>query len=600
MRCLTIGWVGVSQALDRVKQALEQYGHRSGEDAVDLVVEDGSQSLPKHLAEVAHISLRLGIGPLTEHGLPALQLRGYDRNRHLLAVLELAAEPSGNGQRLRLQATQVLAEWVALQVSSFARDPEYLPPEAHANAWPEQDLLRLDVLAFEHRFNRTADPALLQAAQVPMIERLQASILAFAERPALYIAGNVTTYRQLQAQTLAIQQQLEPLLEGIERPAVVGVCLEKSVELYASILAVLGCGAVYLPLAPSDPPQRQQAMLDSAGARVLLDGGAHPLREHFVSLDVSTFGIPHTASPSQHATELESPCMALFTSGSTGRPKGVLLSQANLAHFTAWFGSQMALSEQSRVLQFASVNFDASLMDIFPTLIAGAQLIVPSETQRRDPLQLVELIRQQHISHAFLPPALLSILPLDQPLGLMHLFTGGDACEPYVIERLAGQCHLHNLYGPTEATVLVTHRTLQVGDSNRNVGRPIANSQVLILDDELQPVDEQVIGELYIVGPGVSLGYLNAVQLPVSPFIKLALPGGQTVRAYRSGDLAKWTAEGIELGGRRDSQVKIRGIRVEPQEIEQCLRDSRLYRQLAVVINTGFAVSSPNQNLVPL
>ena len=592
MRCLTIGWVGVSQALDRVKQALEQYGHRSGEEAVDLVVEDGSQPLPKHLAEVAHISLRLGIGPLTEHGLPALQLRGYDRNRHVLAVLELAAEPSGNGQRLRLQATQVLAEWVALQVSRFARDPEYLPPEAQANAWPEQDLLRLDVLAFEHRFNRTADPALLQAAQVPMIERLQASLLAFAERPALYIAGNVTTYRQLQAQALAIQQQLEPLLEGIGRPAVVGVCLGKSIELYASILAVLGCGAVYLPLAPDDPPQRQQAMLDSARARVLLDGGAHPLREHFVSLDVSTFGTPHTASPSQHPTELESPCMVLFTSGSTGRPKGVLLSQANLAHFTAWFGSQMALSEQSRVLQFASVNFDASLMDIFPTLIAGAQLIVPSETQRRDPLQLVELIRQQHISHAFLPPALLSILPLDEPLGLMHLFTGGDACEPYVIERLAGQCHLHNLYGPTEATVLVTHRTLQIGDSNRNVGRPIANSQVLILDDELQPVDEQVIGELYIVGPGVSLGYLNAVQLPVSPFIKLALPGGQTVRAYRSGDLAKWTAEGIELGGRRDSQVKIRGIRVEPQEIEQCLRDSRLYRQLAVVIDDKYRIRS--------
>ncbi len=166
----------------------------------------------------------------------------------------------------------------------------------------------------------------------------------------------------------------------------------------------------------------------------------------------------------------------------------------------------MGLDEQSRVLQFASLSFDASLMDIFPSLIAGAELIVPSEAQRRDPQQLVELIRQQRLTHAFLPPALLSILPLDQPLGLTHLLTGGDACEPYVIERLAGQCQLHNLYGPTEATVLVTHRTLRPGDSNRNAGRPIANSQVLILDEHLQPVDEQVMGELYIVGPGVSLG----------------------------------------------------------------------------------------------
>ncbi|KJZ50414.1 amino acid adenylation domain-containing protein [Pseudomonas marginalis] len=587
MRCLTIGWVGVSQALESVKHVLEQYGHRSGDEAADWVIEDGSQPVPRRLSEASRISLRVGIGALTEYGLPALQLRGYDRNRRLLAALDLAEEPSGNGQRLRLHATRVLAEWVALHISRFARDPEYLPPEACANAWPEQGMQGLEAVAFLHRFNRTADPAVWQAAQVPVIERLQASLLTFAERPALNIAGNVTTYRQLQTQVLAIQQRLERLLEGIEAPAVVGVCLEKSIALYASILAVLGCGAVYLPLAPDHPSQRQQAMLESAGARVLLDDGSHPLREHFVSLDVGNLGAPDTARPLRPpCIDLEAPCMALFTSGTTGRPKGVLLGQDNLAHFSAWFASQMALSERSRVLQFASVNFDASLMDIFPSLIAGAELIIPSETQRRDPQQLVELIRQQRITHAFLPPALLSLLPLDKPLGLTHLLTGGDACEPYVIERLAGHCHLHNLYGPTEATVLVTHRILQAGDGNRNLGRPIANSQVLILDDNLQPVDEQVMGELYIVGPGVGLGYLNAAQLPDDPFMTLALPGGKPLRAYRSGDLAKWTAEGIELGGRRDAQVKIRGIRVAPQEIEQCLRDSRLYRQVAVVIDS--------------
>lgn len=586
MRYLTIGWVGVSQALDNVKRMLEQYGHGSGDENADLVVDDGSLPVPTRLADAPRISLRLGIGPLTEHGLPTVQLRGYDRNRRVLAALDLAEEPSGNGQRLRLQATHVLAEWVALHISRFARDPAYLPPASCTNSWPEQGMQELEAMAYLHRFNCTADPAVLQAAQVPMIERVQASLVTFAERPALNVAGNVMTYRQLQVQVLAIQQHLEPLLVGIEAPAVVGVCLEKSTALYASILAVLGCGAVYLPLGPEHPPQRQQAMLDSAGARVLLDDGCHPLREHFVSLDVGCIGPPDTARPSRPPrVDLEAACMVLFTSGTTGRPKGVLLSQANLAHFSAWFGSQMALSEQSRVLQFASVNFDASLMDIFPSLIAGAELIIPSEAQRRDPLQLVELIRQQRISHAFLPPALLSILPLDQPLGLTHLLTGGDACEPYVIERLAGQCHLHNLYGPTEATVLVTHRTLLPGDSNRNLGRPIANSQVLILDDNLQPVDEQVVGELYIVGPGVGLGYLNAAPLLDAPFVALALPGGQTLRAYRSGDLAKWTADGIALGGRRDAQVKIRGIRVEPLEIEQCLRDSRLYRQVAVVID---------------
>ena len=405
----------------------------------------------------------------------------------------------------------------------------------------------------------------------------------------------MVTYQQLRVRALSIQQCLRPLLEGIEAPAVVGVCLGKSVELYASILAVLGCGAVYLPLAPDHPPQRHQAMLQCTRASVLLDDGRHPLRGHFVSLNASNIDLAQTDTTQplvHHRAGVEAPCIALFTSGTTGQPKGVLLSQGNLAHFTAWLGACVALNEQSRVLQFSPLSFDSSLIDIFPALIAGAELIVPSEGQRHDPQQLVELIRQKAISHAFLPPALLSILPLDQPLGLTHLLTGGDTCEPHVIERLASQCHLHNLYGPTETTVLVTHHRFQPGDSHRNVGRPIANSQVLILDDHLQPVDEQVMGNLYIVGPGVSLGYVSAPQPASTPFVELTLPDGQTLQAYRSGDLAKWTQDGIELGGRRDDQVKIRGFRVEPQEIEECLRSSRLFRQVAVVIDGDRRISS--------
>ncbi|MGB3123013.1 MAG: amino acid adenylation domain-containing protein [Pseudomonas sp.] len=588
MRRLTIGWSGTSRALEALKKGLACYGHVFATEALDLLIEDGSHAPLPHTGEAQRLSLRLGLGPMSEYGLPALQLRCHGPDHRVLAVQDIAEEPSGNGQRLCQQATSALVEWVSWLVSGFSRDAHFFTADTLANAWPEQGLRGLDALAFEHRFNRTAQPALLQAARVPMIERLQASLHTFAERPALTFAGRVLTYRQLQLRALSIQQRLRPLLVGIEAPPVVGVCLEKSVDMYASLLAVLGCGAVYLPLAPDHPPQRQRAMLASTGARVLLDAGRHPLREHFKNLDVSaveTANADAGLTLMQHRPDVDAPCMALFTSGTTGEPKGVLLSQGNLAHFTAWADDCMALDEQSRVLQFSPLSFDSSLIDIFPALIAGAELIVPSEAQRHDPGRLVELIRQQRISHAFLPPALLSILPLDQPLGLTHLFTGGDTCEPYVIERLAGQCQVHNLYGPTEATVLATHRTFQPGDSNRNLGRPIANSQVLILDDDLQPVDEQVMGSLYIVGPGVSLGYVNASQPVDCPFVTLTLPDGELLQAYRSGDLAQWTADGIELGGRRDDQVKIRGFRVEPQEIEQCLRSSRLFRQVAVVID---------------
>lgn len=585
MRRLTLGFTGTSSALDAIRQELEQYGHTSGDEGIDLWIDDGSQSLRDYAGPAPTFSLRVGVGPVNECGLPALQLRAYGPERRVLAVLNIADEPSGNGQRLRQKVTHAVAGWVARHVSGFARDAGYFCMSAAANEWPEQGLDRIDALAFVHRFNRTVDLAVRQEALVPVIEQLQASFRNFADRPALNIAGSTVTYRQLQALALAIQQRLRPLLGTLQAPPVVGVCLEKSVGLYASILAVLSCGAVYLPLGPDHPPQRHQAMLESAGAQVLLDAGQHPLRGRFTALDVSRVDADVTRPLMRPGPQLDAPCMMLFTSGTTGQPKGVLLSQANLAHFTAWFRSCVSVDEQSRVLQFSSLSFDASLIDIFPTLIAGAELIVPSEEQRRDPRQLVDLLHRQRVTHAFLPPALLSILPLDQPLGLTHLLTGGDVCEPHVIEKLAGQCRFHNLYGPTEATVLITHRTLHPGDSNRNVGYPIANSQVLILDDNLQPVDEQVIGEVYIIGPGVGLGYVNMPQQAASPFVELAVPGGQPLRAYRSGDLAQWTAEGILLGGRRDDQVKIRGFRVEPQEIEQCLRNSRLYRQVAVVID---------------
>ncbi|EJL96152.1 thioester reductase-like protein [Pseudomonas sp. GM16] len=245
----------------------------------------------------------------------------------------------------------------------------------------------------------------------------------------------------------------------------------------------------------------------------------------------------------------------------------------------------MQLQAESRVLQFSSLSFDSSLIDIFPTLLEGAELVVPDDTQRRDPLQLVALIRRRQLTHAFLPPALLSILPLEQLEGV-QVMTGGDVCEPFVIEQLTRQGTLHNLYGPTEATVLITARRLTPGDSNRSLGAPIANSQVLILDDDLQPVPQNTVGELFIVGPGVCLGYLNNPQQTAERYLTLDLPDGQTLRAYRSGDMAKWGEDGIELCGRRDNQVKIRGFRVEPEEIERCLRESQLYRQIAVVIDS--------------
>jgi amino acid adenylation domain-containing protein/thioester reductase-like protein len=598
MRRLDILLIGQSQALTDLTLELEQHGHSLARLAnlqepplytFDLLIDDAS--LPfQDFGDAPRLTLQLGVGLPGAYGLPSLDLL-CTYNTTQLTRVPVAEEVSGNGQALRLRAVADLVDHVALLVSRFSRDADYFlqaEPMAAAHFEQVENLLFLERLAFVHQLNTTAEPWLLQLAQIPMIERLEQRFIQSAERAALNIANTSLSYQQLHAHSRAIQQRLQPLLDQHQGLLVVGICLPKCSALYAGILAILGSGAVYLPLEPSHPLQRQQYILENAGAVLLLHDGEHPLSETIPGLDISRIDIGDVNLDQplmRQRPDLDAPCMALYTSGTTGHPKGVLLSQANLAHFTAWYADYVQLTEQSRVLQFSSLSFDSSLIDIFPTLLQGAELIVPNEDQRRDPLQLVELIRHQRLSHAFLPPALLSILPLDQLQVLDHVMTGGDVCEPYVIEQLTRQGNLYNLYGPTEATVLITARQLRTGDSNRTLGAPIANSQVLILDEDLQPVTEQTVGELYIVGPGVCLGYLNNPQQTAERYLNLSLPNGQSLRAYRSGDMAKWTRDGIELCGRRDNQVKIRGFRVEPEEIERCLRDSQLYRQVAVVID---------------
>ncbi|WP_180700235.1 amino acid adenylation domain-containing protein [Pseudomonas crudilactis] len=594
MKRLDILLIGASQAMTDLALELEQHGHtlqRSGVAAatVDLIIDDGFIGAGDFCA-IPHLHLRLGINAHSKAGLPSLDLLCF-LGSSLISRVPIADEPSGNGQSLRQRALTQVVDEVTLLVSRFSRDADYFQQAASVPAADferMEDLLFLDSLAYIHRLNDTANPTLLEQAQIPAIERLQQSLIHHAERPALHLAEQSISYRQLHAHSRAIQQRLQPLLEQHPQPWVVGICLPKSPALFASILAVLGSGAVYLPLEPSHPLQRQQYILQNSGALLLLHDGEHPLGETMAGLDVTRIESSEAdlSQPLMRSRpDLDAPCMALYTSGTTGHPKGVLLSQTNLAHFTAWYADYVQLQAESRVLQFSSLSFDSSLIDIFPTLLEGAELVVPDDMQRRDPLQLVALIRRRQLTHAFLPPALLSILPLEQLEGV-QVMTGGDVCEPFVIEQLTRQGTLHNLYGPTEATVLITARQLIPGDSNRSLGAPIANSQVLILDDDLQPLPQNTVGELFIVGPGVCLGYLNNPQQTAERYLILNLPDGQTLRAYRSGDMARWGEHGIELCGRRDNQVKIRGFRVEPEEIERCLRESQLYRQVAVVIDS--------------
>ncbi|UVL84195.1 amino acid adenylation domain-containing protein [Pseudomonas sp. B21-028] len=636
MRRLEIAVPGTSQAMAELAQELELHGHgvvTTQAPALDLLIDDGTA--PCAIEARSRLEVRVALRTVPGEALPQPIIVFRDGAQRLLCQ-EVITPQSGSGQSLRLQALAVVVEVGARLVSQLSRDDtglDHWPTvQADATELPSHGLDALEALAFEHGLNRPSEPWLLTAADVPVMHGIEQRMLDDAVQPALWVEGQLTDYKALRTQALRLQQAMLEQLGHAEwmeaKPAgarlacdtdtavpnqtessfiagkpcshkpcthkpssqtVIAVCLPKSAPLYAAILAVLGCGAVYLPLDPQHPVQRRRFILENAKADLLLHDGDSDLGDLSVpTLNVHRLpalkpGIP--GSLIRRSVAIDEPAVAIYTSGTTGQPKGVLLSHRNLSHFCAWYSDYVGLQHDSRALQFSTINFDASLLDILPTFLQGALLVVPSEDQRRDPQQLVALIHAQRVSHAFLPPALLSVLPLEAPLGLAHLITGGDVCEPFVIEQLAPQCRFHNIYGPTETTVLATTRQFAVGDNNRNLGVPIANARVLILDEQLQPVPQGVPGELYIAGPGVGLGYLHDPTLTATRYLDLTLPGGQRLRVYRTGDIGQWSDNGIELCGRRDNQVKVRGFRVEPEEIEHCLRESQLFRQVAVGVD---------------
>ncbi|WP_053151996.1 non-ribosomal peptide synthetase [Pseudomonas sp. Pf153] len=640
MRRLEIAVPGTSQAMAELARELEMHGHGivDAQSPVDLLIDDGTVQCA--IEARSCLQVRVALRTVPGEALPQPVVVFHDGAQRLLCQETVAMQNFGNGQSLRLNTLATVVETAARLVSQLSRDATCFDhwPAPHVDVvdQPLHGLDALEPLAFEHRLNRASVPWLLAAAEVPVMHDIEQRMLDDAMSPALWADGKLTDYKTLRSEALKLQHAMLELLAhasvdarpvgarlardtdtavpnqtepsfiagkpcshkprshqpSLHQPSpqtVIALCLPKSAQLYAAILAVLGCGAVYLPLDPQHPAQRRRFILENARADLLLHDGSTDLGD----LPVPTLNVHRLpsarpdvpASLIRRRVDIDDPAVAIYTSGTTGQPKGVLLSHRNLSHFCAWYGDHVGLQRNSRALQFSTINFDASLLDILPTFIQGALLVVPGEDQRRDPRQLVELIRSRQVTHAFLPPALLSVMPLEEPLGLTHLITGGDVCEPFVMERLAPQCRFHNIYGPTETTVLATTRQFTGGDNNRNLGVPIANGRVLILDEHLQPVPEGTPGELYIAGPGVGLGYLNDSTLTASRYLDLSLPGERTLRVYRTGDIGQWTEHGIELCGRRDNQVKIRGFRVEPEEIEHCLRESQLFRQVAVGVD---------------
>ncbi|HLP57719.1 MAG TPA: amino acid adenylation domain-containing protein, partial [Candidatus Deferrimicrobium sp.] len=367
------------------------------------------------------------------------------------------------------------------------------------------------------------------------------------------VCPNSLTYRQLNEQSDRLAQLL--ITKGVLPDTIVGIMVERSIEMIIGIMGILKSDGAYLPIDPKFPPERIDYMLKDSRARVL----------NFENLDfefVSNFDIrASNFNPSNLA-------YIIYTSGSTGRPKGVLVEHASVVNLIFSRLEQFGVDNRDRILQFSSFCFDASVEQIFIALAGGAVLVLIDENVLLDPDKFAAFLAIQSITHIDSVPSFLNNIDFKPMAGLKRIISGGEVCSLPLAEKLSGYADFYNQYGPTETTV--TAVAMKFKDGTRGsvpVGKPIANTVVYLFDRFLKPVPTKVSGELYIGGKGVARGYLNQPELTAEKFIDF-----HHSTLYRTGDLARWLPGGnLQFLGRIDHQVKIRGFRIEPGEIENRL-----------------------------
>ncbi|WP_317446781.1 non-ribosomal peptide synthase/polyketide synthase [Streptomyces collinus] len=395
--------------------------------------------------------------------------------------------------------------------------------------------------------------------------------------------GRELTYAQVERAANRLAHRL--IARGVGPERIVALALPRGAETVVAQLAVAKAGGAFLPVDPDYPEQRREFMLRDADAWLVLDDPA----------TVRDADGPDTAPTDAERTvplTPAHPAYVIYTSGSTGTPKGVTVTHSGLAVFAAAAAERYDAGPGDRVLQFASPSFDASVLELCVSLLGGATLVTGEE----GPLvgeRLAQVLADRRVSHTLIPPAALATVDpgtADALPRLRTLIVGAEACPAHLVERWAPGRRMINSYGPTEATVVATWTgPLTPGAGAPPIGRPAGATHVHVLDAALRPVPPGVTGELYVAGPGLARGYLNRPGLTASRFVADPF-GAPGERMYRTGDLARWDSSGdLRFAGRADDQVKLRGFRIEPGEIEGALRSSPRVRDAVVTVRGGGA-----------
>ncbi len=445
------------------------------------------------------------------------------------------------------------------------------------------------------RWNDTARP--VAPATLPALFAAQAA--RTPDATAVVFGERRLSYAELDAHSNALAHHLQGL--GAAPESIIGLCVERSAEMLVGLLGILKAGSAYLPLDPDYPAERLAFMLNDAGSAIVVTQQAllgrlppDPAQTRTtVRLDADWPAIALQPRTAPHTgLDPRNPAYVIYTSGSTGTPKGVVVTHDALSNFLGAMQLQVPLGPHDKMLAVTTVGFDIAALELYLPLLAGASIAIAARQTVQDTAALARLIEQSGASVMQATPTLWHSVITDAAavpaLTNVAVLTGGEPLPGELAQALRSHARsLTNLYGPTETTIWSAAIALEAdelgGHAGPPIGRPIWNTRAYVLDGGLEPVPAGVAGELYLSGVGLARGYLNRAGLSAERFV--ADPHGVAgVRMYRTGDLARWRGDGVlEFLGRADAQLKLRGFRIEPGEIEAALLAQAGVSQAAVV-----------------
>jgi amino acid adenylation domain-containing protein/FkbM family methyltransferase len=594
------------ELLTRVREAaLGAYAHQ--DVPFEKVVEDLQPERDMSRSPLFQVWFVLHNDTSEELVLPELRFAPME-NRNETAKYDLTLDVHESGENLRgiLEYSTDLFE--AETIERMARHFERLLEAIVAE--PEQRLSTLPLLTageIRQQFVEWNDTASDYASYACLHELFEVQVKRTPDAVAVVHEGKLLSYDELNRKANQLAHHLQTL--GVGPETLVGLCVERSLEMIVGLLGILKAGGAYLPLDPQYPQERISYMLEDAKASVVLTQQqvAKVLPEHaarvvYLDADWDTIQQQPEANVVSAVTPLNL-AYVIYTSGSTGKPKGAMLPHRAVVNHNFAVAARYDLQATDRVLQFASLSFDVAVEEIFPSWLCGASVILRPEGLLDSDTALFEFLEHERITLVNLSTPywneLIATRARTQAGGKLALRLAAIGGEKGLAEQFAlaqqvvgTDVRLLNVYGPTETTVTNTAYEFD-GEGNQlqgsvPIGRPLANNRIYLLDQKLQPVPVGVPGEVYIGGESLARGYLNRPELTAEKFVPDMFSGIEGARLYRSGDLARFLADGnIEFVGRVDQQVKVRGFRIELGEIEAVLVQHPSVREAVVLVREG-------------